>query len=373
MRGSWSTLALAVVATVLLAPRRDAHAHATYNLAGYGSGVAGSANGADGFPASAAAGIWTNGPAEYTGTLPVTWYCGLHDPTQVRTIQTGAGDHPPAGSLLDQVVAYNGGADPDLPIDRVLAIGGLSWPDPANGGQGWGHGLDYGLIHASPLDTIQANGPVSLTITLADDPSDGAGVRLAYALYGGWDIGTSSVRHQTFTTSPAPVSNPLGSSGLTLIDHAVATAPGATLSRSYDLDPAYQGKYTVLVGALDGVPGQYQVTAGLFPTGAALNQRLTQCSTDLAGVQATLTAMTSDVDVDGVPDQRDGCPGTAAGQFVDQAGCSQAEFCASFAVAKKPEQKACRQADWKNDEPAMKAKDADCTFVKKSKTCAAKL
>lgn len=88
------------------------------------------------------------------------------------------------GSLLDQVTTYNAGTDPDLLTDMVLAVGGLSWADPANSGQGWGHGLDYGLIHVTPLDTIQADGPVSLTITLVDDPSDGGAVRLAYALSG---------------------------------------------------------------------------------------------------------------------------------------------------------------------------------------------
>src|SRR5262249_43539449 len=158
-------------------------------------------------------------------------------------------------------------------------------------------GLDYGLIHVSPIDTILADGPVSLTITLADDPSDGATVRLAYALYGGWDTSSSSVRHQTFTTSPSPVSNPLGSSRLTLTDSAGAPAPGIPLSRTYDLEPTHGGHYTLLVGALDGVAGQYQLTAGLFPTGAALNQRLTQCTTDLAGAQTNLAALTSDGDV----------------------------------------------------------------------------
>ncbi len=358
---------------VTLALASAAHAHATYNVSGYGSGLAGSTNGADGFPTTVPPATWTNGPtSEYAGALPVTWYCGLHNATQVRTIQTGFGPHPPSGSLLDQVTTYNAGADPDLATDMVLAVGGLSWSDPSNGNQGWGHGLDYGLIHATPLDTIEADGPVSLTITLADDPTDGVAVRLAYALYAGWDTSTSGERHQTFTTSPSPVDDPLGSSGLTLIDYAVATAPGTTLSRTYDIDPAYDGKYTIFVGALDGVAGQYQLTAGLFPTGAALNQQLSQCATDLAGAQTALAEITSDADADGVPDQRDACPGTAAGQFVDQAGCSQAEFCAGIQIVKKSDRKACAKSDWKNDEPTMKAKSADCAFDKKAKTCGAK-
>jgi hypothetical protein len=48
--------------------------------------------------------------------------------------------------------------------------------------------------------------------------------------------------------------------------------------------------------------------------------------------------------------------------------------CASFAVVKKSDRKACTKADWRNDELTMTPKkNADCTFVEKSKTCEAKL
>jgi hypothetical protein len=357
------------VASILLV-HANAHAHATYNLSGYGSALGGSTNGADGNPADETA-SWTNGPTEYAGALPVMWYCGLHNPSQVRTIQTGAGANPPAGSLVAQVASYNGDNDPDLPTDRVLAVGGLSWSDPSNGDQGWGHGLDYGLIHASPLDELQADGPLKLTITLADDPSDGVAVRLAYAIYGGWDTSTTAVRHQTFTTNPTPLDDPLGSSGLTLIDFAVATDAGQTLSRSYDLDPAYEGKYTIFVAALGGVAGQYQLTAGVFPVGTDTNEQLAQCQGDLAAANSTIATMTADADGDGVPDARDRCVSTPAGQFVDDGGCAQAEFCAAFTIAKKSDRKICKKLDWKNDEPGMTPKQADCAFSKASGGCAA--
>jgi hypothetical protein len=368
MRTSSTPLILAAFAWALLNPAPDVHAHATYNLSGYGSGLGGSTNGADGAPANASS-LWTNGPVEYTGTLPVNWYSGIHSPTQVRTIQTGLSANPPSGSLLAQVTSYNTANDPDLLADAVIAVGGLSWSDPANGNQGWGHGLDYGILHLTPLDEIEADGPVRLTITLTDDPSDGVAVQLAYALYGGWDTSTTAVRHQTFTTSPSPVDDPLGSSGLKLIDFVAASAAGATLSRSYDVDNTYEGKYTIFVGALGGVAGQYQLTAGVYPTGTELNEQLAQCQANLADMQATVDAMTSDTDADTVPDQRDACANTAAGQFVDQIGCSQAQFCASFPVATKADRKACKKADWKNDEPLLTNKQADCAFVKSSKTC----
>lgn len=362
---------LALVGCLSLACARGAAAHATYNLSGYGAGLAGSTNGADGSPAGPTA-AWTNGPvSDYAGALPVTWYSGLHDATQVRTVQSGAGASPPAGSLLTQAVAYNVASDPDLPTDAVLAVGGRSWSDPVNADQGWGHGLDYGLIHVSPVAEVLADGPVSLTITLGDDPTDAAAVRLAFALYAGWDTSTTAERHQTFVTTPSPLDDPFGASGLRLIDFAVASAPGATLSRSYEIDPATDGKYTLLVGALGGVPGQYQVTTGLFPTGAALNAELATCRTDLDGARTALDTATRDADADGVPDQRDGCPATAAGQLVDGAGCTQAEFCAGIATGTKAGRKACKQADWNNDEPTMKAKQADCRFDRSAGTCAA--
>jgi hypothetical protein len=373
-----------------LAP--SAHGHATYNVSGYGSGIGGSTNGADGSPTSGPSATWTSGPvAEYVGALPANWYCGLHNATQVRSIQTGVAPNPPSGSQLAQVISYNGTNDPDLATDTVLAVGGLSWSDPSNGDQGWGHGLDYGLIHVTPLDTVLAGGPVKLTITLADDPTDGVAVRLAYALYGGWDTSATSTRHQTFITSPSPVDNPLGSAGLTLIDFAIAPAAGQTLSRSYDVTPAYAGEYTLLVAALGGVAGEYQLTAGLFPAGLPSNEQLAQCNADLAtktteltetttdlvqaaadltAAQTEIAVMTSDTDGDGVADQRDACAGSAGGAPVDDLGCSQAQFCGAVAVASRSGRKACKKADWKNDEPLMSARQADCRYDKASQLCA---
>jgi hypothetical protein len=365
MRRSIVAFILVFFGTLALTPA--VHGHATYNLSGYTAGIAGSTNGGDGFPADSTA-MWTDGPPPggYAGTLPVSWYCGLHNPTQTRVIQTANATAPPANSLLSKVNT-----------DAVLAVGGLSWHDPSTG-QGWGHGLDYGLIHASELTEAEvlAQGPVKLNITLADDPADDRLVRLAYALYAGWDTSPTSVRHGTFTTSPSPVDNPLGSSGLRLIGYAVASTPGGTIANSYDVDLADEGRYTILIGALPEqgsqtpVAGQYTLTAGVSPLGAA-NEQLVQCQENLSETQQTLEAMTADADADTVPDQRDTCASTPAGQFVDQAGCSQAQFCGALPVTTKAERKACKLADWKNDEPSQKRKQADCRYVKSSSACEA--
>jgi len=369
-----------LTAAIALAPR--VHAHATYNLAGYGAGLAGSTNGADGAPANDAA-TFTNGPLDgYTGSLPVTWYAGMHSPTQERTIQTGVAPAPAAGSLLDQVSTFNAANDPDFPTDRVLAVGGLSWSDPENGGQGWGHGLDFGLVHYSPVGELLANGPVNFTITLADDPSDAATVRLAFAIYGGWDSGSASVRHQTFTTSPSPVDDPLGSTGLVLLDYVVAGAPGDMLSRTYELSATYDGHYTVLVAALGGVAGQYQLTVSTEPEpietleeclgilGQVITNRdacqdsLGETSTALDAAMAALETATTDTDTDGRRDADDACPDTGADAAVDQGGCSLAQFCGAIAADTRNGQRLCKKADWGNDEPLMKKKEADCAIDK---------
>lgn len=367
----WTTrLPIGLGFAVALLGAVAADAHVTYNLAGYGSNLGGSTNGADGLPSSGVSASFTDGPVDgYTSGLPLQWYCGLHTATQVHTIQTGSGANPPLDSLLASVNAYNAANDPDLPTDRVLGLGGLSWADPSNDGQGWGHGMDYGLIEITPLDTITAGGPVRLTITLADDSSDGVSVQLAYALYGGWDTNPNSSRHQTFVSSPAPVDNPLGSTGLTLIDYAVAGAHGQTLSRTYAVDATYGGKYTILVAALDGVAGQYQLTAGLYPGPQLSQEELEQCTAALDDATTQLAAKTADADGDQVPDVADACPQTAAGQFVDAVGCSQAQFCARYPVGSKSERRICKAADWKNDETVMKPKDADCAFVKGQTVC----
>jgi hypothetical protein len=359
--GAWTGMAGALVAVCALAG--SAHAHATYNTAGYGSGVGGSTNGVDGMPAASPPATWTNGGVlDYVGTLPATWYCGMHSTPSTRIIQTGLAPAAPSGSFLQQVGSYNTSTDPDLPTDMVLAVGGKSWSDPDNANQGWGHGLDYGLIHISPLDTLLAGGPLKLVITLTDDASDGVATRLAYAIYGGWDSGASSDRHQTFTTSPAPVDNPLGSTGLTLIDSVAASSAGATIARSYDVDPAYDGEYTILIGAQGGVSGQYSLTVGVYTDSA-----LASCEDSLL-----------DTDEDTVLDSTDLCAATALGADVDQDGCSRAEFCAAFDASTPAGKKGCTKADWKNDQPlGAKAPERDCVLEKdagppKTLTCVAR-
>ena len=75
----------------------------------------------------------------------------------------------------------------------------------------------------------------------------------------------------------------------------------------------------------------------------------------------------ADQDKDAVTDAADGCAGTPSSSAVDAAGCSLTQFCASVDASSRQGAAACKRADWKNDEPLMERKDADCTMDKGGK------
>jgi hypothetical protein len=73
----------------------------------------------------------------------------------------------------------------------------------------------------------------------------------------------------------------------------------------------------------------------------------------------------ADADGDGEPDATDACPGTPAGDSIDERGCSVDQFCAAQPVA------SCKRADFLNDEPLLK-KPGDCRKTKtKPRACEA--
>jgi hypothetical protein len=74
-----------------------------------------------------------------------------------------------------------------------------------------------------------------------------------------------------------------------------------------------------------------------------------------------------DDDGDGEQDSTDPCPSTPLGADVDQAGCSIEEFCARFDATTRDGARACKKADWKNDEPVMRGAEADCAVDKGSR------
>jgi hypothetical protein len=99
---------------------------------------------------------------------------------------------------------------------------------------------------------------------------------------------------------------------------------------------------------------------------AVCQSDLGSCETDLASCLAN--PPTQDGDGDGEADATDRCAGTPAGQPVDDAGCSQAQFCAAFDVKTPEGQKSCRRADWRNDEPSDAQNDGDCRIARDART-----
>jgi hypothetical protein len=71
-----------------------------------------------------------------------------------------------------------------------------------------------------------------------------------------------------------------------------------------------------------------------------------------------------DADGDGEVDATDRCPETPADEAVDEAGCSLGQFCGLFAVTSRADARACKRADWRNDEPLMRLRERDCTIVR---------
>ena len=59
-------------------------------------------------------------------------------------------------------------------------------------------------------------------------------------------------------------------------------------------------------------------------------------------------------------DQTDKCPGTPTDTEVDDAGCSQQQFCKAIDATSHHGKRVCERSDWLNDEP-LRVFPRDCT------------
>lgn len=204
------------------------------------------------------------------------------------------------------------------------------------------------------------------------------------------DIGTCPSDLGTCQTDLAQCTSDLGNA-----ESSLATCQGDLSACSTEALPQCEGDLSTCQGALTASEGQrIQCGADLSACTADLSgtqTNLTICTTDLGTCQGDLQAtqdalgtsnaalatcngdlsicqanlLLQDADGDGLPDPLDRCPGTTPGTNVDDSGCSQVQFCAQFDAATRDGSKACKKADWKNDEPLMKpAKEADCAVDK---------
>ena len=83
----------------------------------------------------------------------------------------------------------------------------------------------------------------------------------------------------------------------------------------------------------------------------------------LATSSLEVTRATDDSDNDSVPDPIDLCSNTASGDPVDTDGCSVDQFCDFFDASTKTGERACKAADWQDDEPTQKH-PSDCKVQK---------
>ncbi len=77
----------------------------------------------------------------------------------------------------------------------------------------------------------------------------------------------------------------------------------------------------------------------------------------------------SDTDGDGEHDVTDLCPHTAADTPVDDAGCSQAQFCAAVAIRQWRDARFCRFVDWRNDETFRRPEDCRLSDTDRGFVC----
>lgn len=91
------------------------------------------------------------------------------------------------------------------------------------------------------------------------------------------------------------------------------------------------------------------------------NNAAAQCD---AALVECLARPVPDADGDGEADVTDRCPNTPLHEAVDDAGCSLRQFCTSLNATTREGRRACKRADWQNDEAVMKAREADCTIEK---------
>jgi hypothetical protein len=101
----------------------------------------------------------------------------------------------------------------------------------------------------------------------------------------------------------------------------------------------------------------------------AATTNMTACTANLATAQAALASATADSDGDGLPNAFDKCVGTIAGSAIDSAGCSIEQFCGGVAVNTDDGKRTCAVLDWRNDEPMMTSKQADCRVDRFQQRC----
>lgn len=151
-------------------------------------------------------------------------------------------------------------------------------------------------------------------------------------------------------------------------DNCDATAVGTTLYAIGANALTGQDDRTVEFASVSGISTTTTTTAPEPTTTTTTEPEPTTTTTEppvtttstTSTTTSTLVCVPPDADGDGEVDATDRCPGTPAGAEVDGDGCSLLQFCALFDATTRDGARRCRKADWANDEPTMRGREADC-------------
>jgi len=134
--------------------------------------------------------------------------------------------------------------------------------------------------------------------------------------------------------------------------------------RLMGLDDADADSVPDLVDNCPGTPNPDQLDADADHLGDACDPFPNEADHEKAQCFADLASATSDSDGDGVLDSGDACSATQPATPVDLGGCSEAQFCSAIDAVSANGKRNCRRADWTNDEPLMKSREADCRVLR---------
>lgn len=173
---------------------------------------------------------WQPGPGpNYQGSLDAYW-----------SVTLSAGET----QWVSSTEARAQGAPPDFQL--------ITAPDNC-----WGMFMGFGLITLTE--------PMDLGITVTPDVLQSSQLVPAFALYRGWDLGTTASRHLTIRFGE---DNPLKTVGLSFVTDSYAENLGTTARKTLSRLPA--GRYELFVTSRGNTSAQgaYQVRLEAFPAGS---------------------------------------------------------------------------------------------------------
>ena len=135
---------------------------------------------------------------------------------------------------------------------------------------------------------------------------------------------------------------------------------------------ALSGDAAVIGASFDDDNGAYSGAAYVF----RLSPGLARCEANLSEALVRLDRCLadppfSDADGDGEHDDTDRCPGTPAGDAIDESGCSREQFCRLVVLRRPRSVSRCISSDWRNDQ-SLEGNPMDCIANLRRRECVAR-